>query len=150
VLEELHDLVVLVGQAWQSMFGSLATVPLPLIRSASYRLEPSGTSISGNTGESELQPLQSGPYPPAPMVVAAEIAWDTLAGRLIEGRAYRGMTRPQLSTAAGYIGSTILWRYETGAVAAASETAVYRFADALGCDRLWLMYGRGEPNWQPQ
>jgi transcriptional regulator with XRE-family HTH domain len=83
-------------------------------------------------------------------MVAADIAWDTIAGRLIEGRAHRGLTRAQLSTAAGYTGHMTLWRYENGQVAEPRESAVYRFADALGCDRLWLMYGRGEPNWQPR
>lgn len=80
-------------------------------------------------------------------MVAAEIKWDTIAGRLIEGRTRRGLTRRQAAALAGYSSETTLRRYETGQVTGPREDTVGRFAEALGCDPVWLMYGRGEPNW---
>jgi transcriptional regulator with XRE-family HTH domain len=82
-------------------------------------------------------------------VVAAEIRWDTFAGRLIEARMHRGLTRRQTCDLAGYTSDSTLRWYETGRVLRPREDIVHRFATALGCDPVWLMYGRGEPNWKP-
>jgi transcriptional regulator with XRE-family HTH domain len=80
-------------------------------------------------------------------MVAAEINWNTLAGRLIEARTRRGLTRRQACAAAGYASDQPLRDYENGKVHHPHEDVMLRFANALGCDPVWLMYGRGEPNW---
>ncbi len=82
-------------------------------------------------------------------MVTAEINWDTLAGRLIETRTRKGLTRRQAAKLAGYSSETTLRRYENGQVAAPREDTVVRFANALNCDPAWLMYGRGNPNGKP-
>jgi transcriptional regulator with XRE-family HTH domain len=80
----------------------------------------------------------------------AEINWDTLAGRLIEARTRRGLTRRQLCARAGYSSETTLRQYETGTVIQPREDIMARFSAALGCDPFWLMYGRGEPHWDAE
>ena len=73
-----------------------------------------------------------------------------LAGRLEFARIYRGLSRTKLAQRAGYTKSSTLDRYEKpGAVACPHPEIVHRFADALGCDVLWLSLGRGSPNWDP-
>jgi hypothetical protein len=74
---------------------------------------------------------------------------ETLGARLEYARLYRRLSRLQLARAAGYLSDTTVRRYETpGAVAQPQIRVVSRFAEALGCDHIWLMVGRGAPNWQ--
>jgi hypothetical protein len=75
------------------------------------------------------------------------IQWDQLAGRLIEARYHRRLTRKQLSQRAGQNREHTLRRYELGNVKELHEDVVFAFADALGCNPLWLMYGRGDPGY---
>jgi hypothetical protein len=127
--EDLRDLLFLAAQRFS------------LRRSAPSRVKKSALS-----GRGELQTTQTDAYRRSP-VVAAEINWDTLAGRFIEARTRRCVTRRQASRRAGYQSETTVRRYESGAVAEPREDVVGRFAKALGCDPMWLMYGRGDPAW---
>jgi transcriptional regulator with XRE-family HTH domain len=81
-------------------------------------------------------------------MVAAITNWDTIAGRMTEARTRRGMTRAMLAAAAGYKSASTVYRYELGKVAEPHTDVVFRFAQALGCNPMWLMYGREEPGWE--
>jgi transcriptional regulator with XRE-family HTH domain len=83
------------------------------------------------------------------MVAMPDTNHGTLAGRLNDALIRRGISPRTLARRAGYTGTTTIRRYLAGETAAPSIEIVYRLADALGCDRVWLMFGHGEPNWDP-
>lgn len=145
-VDEFSDVLSLVMRAWRALCEMPAMAALPPGRLGLRRYALSREPSFAKSSEIKLQTAQTGSYPARP-VVATEIKWDTLAGRLIEGRTYRGLTRRQLCKLAGYSSETTLRQYESGRIMQPREDIVHRFADALGCDPVWLMYGRGERNW---
>ncbi len=76
----------------------------------------------------------------------AAMPQETIVDRFAYTLAYRGVTPGQLGIRAGLARSTVL-RYIRGQVAVPREDIVKRFADALGCDPVWLLHGWGEPGW---
>jgi ribosome-binding protein aMBF1 (putative translation factor) len=112
-------------------------------RSQSFLIHP---SKSGKSGLLDLNGRLVGSYVAA--VHAPEIRWETLGGRIIEARYHRRMSRAQLARRAGYRSQSTVIRYENGEAESPQEEVVFRFADALGCNPLWLMYGRGVPGWK--
>lgn len=82
------------------------------------------------------------------MLSAADIKWDSFSGRLREARTTRGLTRQALSVRAGYSSIDTVKRYENAPPAAPQDDVVYRLADALGVNPLWLMFGRGDPGYR--
>jgi ribosome-binding protein aMBF1 (putative translation factor) len=77
-----------------------------------------------------------------------QIQWDALGGRLLEARYERRITRKELAQRAGYTRENLIRRYEFGEIADPQEDVVFRFAEILGCNPLWLMWGRGVPGYQ--
>src|SRR5262249_30395934 len=126
-------------------------------RRASMSASPKSATKHAASDERRLRRRGRQPYVravPRDVVIQVEdtgllIRLESLAARLVYARAYRGISRLELARRAGYSSDTTVRRYERrGAVAQPHAPVVHRFADALGCDRVWLQIGRGEPHWQ--
>jgi Helix-turn-helix domain len=145
--EEFRDLLSAARAVWRVLVAPDA-VAAPMPRAGLRRNALTRVGNLAKSGQDELQTARNGSYPAAPMV-AAELHEETFATRLADTRRRRGFTRRQLCTLAGYSSETTLRQYESGRVAAPRDNIVFRFAEALGVDSVWLLTGRGDPNWKP-
>lgn len=94
-----------------------------------------------------MQPAEPDAYGEGMGSAVTEVKWDTLGGRMIEARTRRGLSRRQAADALGYASTSTILRLERNEVTLPQEQVVFRFANEYGCSRVWLMYGRGEPEW---
>jgi hypothetical protein len=115
-------------------------------RTSAYHPVQTGIGKSADTAKYGLQQRETQRYGRDPM---AAMPQETIVDRFAYALAYRGLTPAQLALRAGDSGRTTVLRYVRGDVAVYRQDIVARYADALGCDAVWLLLGRGEPGWAP-